>query len=264
MANPRHPTRLALYSETGNFYPNELTELDGKLYIIKADGTAVQVNKEVIIKDSNGTIIGRVNPVSGVDISLPEGSTLIDPTGATAGSYGPSANATPDFGETINIPEVTVNNKGLITKITNRVITLPSSASHPDITIDADTTSEATPNYGGTFTAIDSITKDDNGHVTKVNTKTITLKKPSATYTATVDTTWSGSAAPYSKSITVTGITAADTPIIDVVLSATYATAQTQLENFSKIFRAVTGANTITLYANAKTTANISLQIKNV
>jgi hypothetical protein len=46
---------------------------------------------------------------------------------------------------------------------------------HPTITTDTDTTSTAAPAHGGTFTAIDSVTRDTNGHVKKVNTKTVTL-----------------------------------------------------------------------------------------
>lgn len=46
---------------------------------------------------------------------------------------------------------------------------------HPDVTTETDSTSNDNPGYGGTFTAIDSVTRDSNGHVTKVNTKTITM-----------------------------------------------------------------------------------------
>lgn len=46
---------------------------------------------------------------------------------------------------------------------------------HPTITTTTDTTSTDSPSHGGTFTAIDSVTRDTNGHVTKVNTKTVTL-----------------------------------------------------------------------------------------
>jgi hypothetical protein len=54
---------------------------------------------------------------------------------------------------------------------------------HPTISTDTDTTSTAAPTHGGTFTAIDSVTRDTNGHVTKVNTKTITLPADSNTDT---------------------------------------------------------------------------------
>ena len=46
---------------------------------------------------------------------------------------------------------------------------------HPTITKETDTTSTASPDHGGTFTVIDSITRETNGHVTKINTKTVTL-----------------------------------------------------------------------------------------
>lgn len=46
---------------------------------------------------------------------------------------------------------------------------------HPAITTTKDTTSAETPGSGGTFTTIDSVTRDANGHVTKVNTKTVTM-----------------------------------------------------------------------------------------
>ena len=46
---------------------------------------------------------------------------------------------------------------------------------HPTITVSADTTSTASPAHGGTFTTVDSVTRDANGHVTKINTKTVTL-----------------------------------------------------------------------------------------
>ena len=46
---------------------------------------------------------------------------------------------------------------------------------HPTITVSADTTSTTTLSHGGTFTAITSVTRDSNGHTTKVNTATYTL-----------------------------------------------------------------------------------------
>ena len=46
---------------------------------------------------------------------------------------------------------------------------------HPSIDTSADTTSSITPAGGDTFTVIDSVTRDTNGHVTTLNTKTVTL-----------------------------------------------------------------------------------------
>lgn len=81
-------------------------------------------------------------------------------------------------------------------------------------------------------------------------------------YTTTLNTTWSGTSAPFSKAQTVTGILATDTPIIDVVMSGTFATDEARLEAWGYIYRAVTSANTITFYAMEKPTVELPLQIK--
>lgn len=51
---------------------------------------------------------------------------------------------------------------------------------HPYITKYADTSSAASPAAGETFTAVDEITRDENGHVEKINVKTVTLPKNNA------------------------------------------------------------------------------------
>ena len=85
----------------------------------------------------------------------------------------------------------------------NRTITFTKGSTfltqHPTITKSADTTSTASPAHGATFTCIDSITRETNGHVTKINTKTVTLpaqythptytSKTSGLYKITVDGT---------------------------------------------------------------------------
>lgn len=48
-------------------------------------------------------------------------------SGATAASYGPSANATPAHGETFSVPYVTVDKYGRITAASTKTITLPAS-----------------------------------------------------------------------------------------------------------------------------------------
>lgn len=44
-------------------------------------------------------------------------------SGATAGTYGPTANVTGSNNATINVPQITVDNKGHVTSIVNRVLT---------------------------------------------------------------------------------------------------------------------------------------------
>lgn len=54
-------------------------------------------------------------------------------------------------------------------------ITLSSTAFNHDPTTRTNSTSTASPSYGGNFTVVDSITSDATGHITGVNTKTVTL-----------------------------------------------------------------------------------------
>ena len=75
-----------------------------------------------------------------------------------------------------------VANSGLIANTTgvfvnaNTELTANSSGVfHNDITRSNTTTGNTSPNYGGTFTAVDSITTNARGHVTAVNTKTVTM-----------------------------------------------------------------------------------------
>ena len=48
-------------------------------------------------------------------------------SGATAGAYGPSANATPKYGETFNVPYLTVNAQGHVTAISTKTVKIPAS-----------------------------------------------------------------------------------------------------------------------------------------
>lgn len=73
---------------------------------------------------------------------------------------------------------------------------------------------------------------------------------------------WSGNAAPYSQAVTITGILATDTPIVDLVPSTTYATAEPQIEGWANIYRAVAAANKITFYATDIPTVSLSFQAR--
>ena len=81
-------------------------------------------------------------------------------------------------------------------------------------------------------------------------------------YTATIpSTSWTGASAPFSKVVAVTGLLSTDEPIIDLVLTGTYATDVTMRENWSKIYRGVASANSITFYADSVPSADISVQL---
>jgi len=89
-----------------------------------------------------------------------------------------------------------------------------------------------------------------------------TLGAKDVVLTATLDTTWSGTSAPYTKTVSVSGILSTDTPIIDVVMSGTYTTDEARAEVWGYIYRAVTANDSITFYAMEKPTVSLPIQIK--
>lgn len=81
------------------------------------------------------------------------------------------------------------------------------------------------------------------------------------TYTVTVNTSWtSNSTGYYTKTITVNGILATDTPIIDLI--PTTSGYEAEQEAWGNIFKISTSANAITLYAVKATETPISIQLK--
>ena len=98
-----------------------------------------------------------------------------------------------------------------------------------------------------------------------VKFNSIELSREMATiYTVSVPVSGWSTSAPYTQSVAVPGLTANDTPIIDLDMSeATEETATDLGDAFVKIGRAVTGNGTLTLYCYTEApTVDISLRIK--
>ena len=88
-------------------------------------------------------------------------------------------------------------------------------------------------------------------------------KATAALYTLTLPSTgWTGDAAPYTQEVAVTGITAADTPLVDIVQTGTEATDEPMREAWGVVTRIVAGAGKITAYASEKPAVNIQIQLK--
>ena len=81
-----------------------------------------------------------------------------------------------------------------------------------------------------------------------------------SSYTFTIGTSWTGSAAPYTQTITVSGILATDDPIADLATSTT--NYEKEAEAWGKVFKITTAANKVTVYATEKTTTSISCKLK--
>lgn len=84
-------------------------------------------------------------------------------------------------------------------------------------------------------------------------------------FTATIHAAgWIGEAAPYTNAITVTGLLAKDTPIVDMIPSETYETAEAGIEAYATIYRMVAADNQLTVYATEKPTVDINIQLRAV
>jgi hypothetical protein len=83
-----------------------------------------------------------------------------------------------------------------------------------------------------------------------------------AVLTTTLDTAWQGSEAPYTKTQTVNGLLATDTPIVDVVMSGIFTIDKARQEAWAGVYRITTADNVITLYATEKPAVELPIQLK--
>ena len=81
--------------------------------------------------NANGNITGNGSGLTDLNASNIGSGTLsadrLATSGATAGSYGPSTNATPGYGKTFSVPYITVDNKGRVTAASTKTVTIPAS-----------------------------------------------------------------------------------------------------------------------------------------
>lgn len=123
--------------------------------------------------------------------SVGNGKITIKQGETTKGTFtvNQSGATTIELTDTDTVTTVTTTGSGnAVTSITddNGKLTVTKGSTfltaHPTISTTTDTTSTASPAHGETFTAVDSVVRDGNGHVTKVNTKTITLPTDNDTH----------------------------------------------------------------------------------
>ena len=156
-----------------------------------------------IAPNSSGT---AAKPVFAPDLSA------VDGTSTAADRFLTKANkwATIPFGD------ITEVQGGTYINVTNQ--TGPVPIVNHDTTARTDNTSSVSPAYGASFTAIDTVTTNTTGHVTLVNTKTITLPADTnETYTlpvaagasnsAIMNLTAGGTGSGVKSSVTVFGTT---------------------------------------------------------
>ena len=165
--------------------------------------------------NANGTYVafGTVNTSAFGDVTVGTVDlTAVDGTSTAADRFLTKANkwATIPFGD------ITEVQGGTYINVTNQ--TGPIPIVNHDLTSRTDNTSSVSPAYGASFTAIDTVTTNSTGHVTLVNTKTITLPSDTnETYTlpvaagasnsAIMNLTAGGTGSGIKSSVTVFGTT---------------------------------------------------------
>ena len=127
--NIRHPYRLPIYSSDDIYYPRELIEIDGKLYIKNEDGTTTALNevKKTTIQDSSGVEIGVIDPYIPKSIQIPDASTtrrgLVILGTAAAKAAGTASAGTSDMvsrQDHVHPAQTTISgNAGSATKLAN-------------------------------------------------------------------------------------------------------------------------------------------------
>lgn len=85
-------------------------------------------------------------------------------------------------------------------------------------------------------------------------------KNTVSTYSISLGTSWAASSNYYTQKVTVSGILASDTPIIDLV--TTPSGYEAEQEAWGKVFKATTASGSITFYATEKLTTKLTLQVK--
>jgi hypothetical protein len=159
--------------------PNDVV-IAGNLTVI---GTTTTNNVETV-STSNGVIF-EGNAADGNELTLLAGTLTADQVITLPDATGTIALTSNIGNGTLTVTAGTLLSGGgsfTANQSSNTSVTI----NHASVSR-TNNTSTASPGFGGTFTAIDSITTSTEGHVTAVNTKTVTLPSNSAnTYAATI------------------------------------------------------------------------------
>ena len=165
------------------------------------------------------------------------------PTGGVVGKYLDGTGNWLD----VTTGDITEVQPGTYINVTNQ--TGPIPIVNHDLTTRTDTTSTAAPTYGGTFTAIDSVTTNTTGHITALNVKTVTIP-------ASDDTTYDLTTAPTGTAVRlINANNAAD--VDDVTISGE--TGQTAMTRISASELRVKLTDDVTIISDLTVGDNVTL-----
>ena len=207
--------------------------------------------------DENKTYILQNSPASTLANWIPL-ATPIDSVQSVNGKTGTVVLNYEDVGA--------VQTNSAITGATKCKITYDSKGL---VTAGADLSASDIPDISGTYETISnksdsySVSSSTTYASTKALVDGLTTKAEISKYTVSVGTNWTQDAGgKYTQSVSVSGILATDTPIIDLILSDNVDTANSQLESWACVSKVTTTNGGITLSCyNTQPTAEMQLQI---
>jgi len=125
-------------------------------------------------------------------------------------------------------------------------------------------------NEDGTYSLPDSTTYTQTGDkfgANDINETNTEINKLETVKTATLATASWSSTAPYTQTVSVTGITVTDKPVVSLYLPDGITAANVKLQNkaYACVDRAITGAGNVTVYCyNKKPAVDFQIQMKGV
>lgn len=152
-----HPTHTSKTSGLYKITVDSLGHVSGTASVTKSDIPALDYVSSTTTRNPNVVLAGPASGTAAAPTFRALVAADLPASGATAGSYGPSANATPGYGATFNVPYITVDAKGRVTGIENKTVKIPASdntnTTYTFATGDNNGTFKVTPS-GGTATNI--------------------------------------------------------------------------------------------------------------
>nr|DAE08611.1 MAG TPA: hypothetical protein [Myoviridae sp. ctwwN25] len=241
-ATARIPTRPLSYDQL-NLAENKELIADyntGALYVKKADGTVVDVSaavKEVIIKE----IQKDPNFSNNIQITI-NGDT-----------YELSTVITKNVTEIKQIQDALgyyVDKEGNVKfDLLDKIAKIDPNTGKVEFTITADDVQETDNRVFLSPTEKESAAKATHPEIIKATILGGTQA-------------WTGSDAPYTQKVTVTGIKETDVPVVDISLGDIYDTITKQLDSYAYIYKILTYDGYIMVYASQPTENDINIQMK--
>ena len=136
-ANEEHPILLTVTKDASANQGAKTSIFAAAVKVNPSTGTvtatkfsgAVSGNADTATKFASAQSVALTGDVTGSASSQAGWSvaTTLANSGVTAGSYGPSDNATPGYGATFNVPYITVDAKGRVTAASTKTVKIPAS-----------------------------------------------------------------------------------------------------------------------------------------